>query len=302
MKSKMSFLLILFLFVELVVYFSINKLIESTIEDDIKSHKISFEEKINSLMNYKNEITTGDLGGYGPGEHSIDLEWFEDSNWLQYPDSSRMDKYVRDFLLAYSESYNLLYDLGRYDEIKKMESIYLIILPTSVWSVSHLYKSRDYFEVKNMRPTAWGYKKCNSFEKQFRPTGYEACKDAFEYITKESKYAHSFTDKSASIDAILDLENKYYYIARRESDIEPTYFPRIVYNNYYTVFYTSSVTSSYEIKRKNSFIKKEILDNTLIYFSFVSIGILLVFCIIGYVIFPKEKLVKLDNNVLNNNE
>lgn len=282
------FLLVLFCIIESVAYFFIHRQVEDKIWSEALEYRNELEMEINNLMGYKEAIVTGKLGGYAPDDDPMDLRWFQKNYWLELPDSTYWQAKRKNFVSTYNE-YNLL---GNYTEIKKLEFLCLIVFPTSVWEIKYLQKSGSTLYLQHISPYAWGHKKCSSYEKIFRPTGYESCKIAFEYLLQESeKYAPFFTNESGKIDVILGVENKYYFVKRikdetdniiekmnqqrRQNNEREKYESssrfRYVYNNYYLVFYEEELPKiKYQIYPKEYLIKKNIFNGTLNIFLMVS--------------------------------
>ena len=201
--------------IEMSAYFYIKQQIETSVSNEVRQHYESIDKEINTLMEYKEKITTGKLGGYGPGNSPMNLDWFKGQNWTLYPDSTYFLAWRKHFISSFSEKkYVFSFEKNRdYDIIKKLELLCPIYYPTDVWEIKQLRKVTSFLYVRSISPHAWGYKKCNSYEKQFRPTGYTACKEAFDYLIKEdTEIAETFTEESGKINAILNLSNKYFYI------------------------------------------------------------------------------------------
>lgn len=303
-SSKRSILLILltiFCIIELSSFYYIKQQIESDVWNTVYKYSADINKEINDLMGYKEEIVTGELGYYAPDSTPLDLTWFKNNNYRKFPDSTYTQARMKNFISSFSEN-KLLWPLDKeppYTIIKNTEILYPIIFPSSVWEIKRLYKSGSFLYVQHIVPYAWGYKKCDSYEKQFRPTGYNACQDAFDYLTKESrKYASSFINESGKIDIILNLENKYYYIdfVKDEEDemLERNKFLNYRYgyvHNYYSVvFFEEEVPEvEYKIYAKHSLIKKEILHKTLNVFLITSVVTLLILTIIYWCIKDPRK-------------
>lgn len=313
-------LLILFFVIELGVYFFIVKQVETSVDVEVAQYQVDIEKEINNLMGYKEELTVGKLGGYAPDEAPLDLEWFMYGRWLEYPDSTLRLAGMKNFISSFSDEYTDIFNSinekkkTSNNQIAKLECLYTINWPHSVWEIKHLYKSGSLLYVQSIVPYAWGYKKCASFEKQYRPNGYRACKEAFEFLTKESEdISRSFTDETSKIEAILSLNNKYFDIRRvqkesltTEDDLERqqrTYKEKkkytsysqygYVYDNYSVVFYEKQLPEiEYQIYCKTSLKEKEVFNKTLNDLIIVSVFILLLFVVVGFysVVYNKKKV------------
>lgn len=243
-------------------------------------------------MNYKTSITVGQLGGYSPDEVPFDLWWFEGRHWMEYPDSTKRQAYLKHFILTFSEGYTDRFDNwiknDLYTEIEDLDCLYLIKIPFSVWKIEHLYKGYDSsLCVQQILPYAWGYRKCSSFDKLYRPTGYTACKDVFDYITQKMPvYSKSFTEDDNKIDAILHLQNKYFEIQPIEEEKTTAFcYPEFssIHNYYYTVFYEKRLPETkYQIYYRDFRIKEEISNKIQKIFIPVAIGVLFFITILGW--------------------
>ncbi len=289
------FLLVLFCIIESVAYFYINRQIEDKVWSDAIEYRSELEAEINNLMGYKETIVTGKLGGYGPDNNPLDLRWFQKGHWAELPDSTYWQAKRKNFIATFSESMFSLHS-RHYEMIKQLEILCPIVLPATVWEIKCLQKSGPSFYLQCISPYAWGYNKCSSYERQFRPASYELCKNAFEYLINESdKYAPNFTRESGKIDVILGLENKYYFIKRIESERERdekemNHQRRLnnerekyvsnsnfewVSNRYYSVFCEDEFPVEYQIYPKTYLIEKDISHETLNVFLVVSVFVAL---------------------------
>ena len=290
------FLLVLFCIIELGAYFFINRQVEDNVRSETIEYRNELETEINNLMGYKEAIVTGKLGGYAPDDNPMDLRWFQKDYWVELPDSTYWQAKRKNFIATFSEGW-LSLDNQPYEMIKQLEHLCPIVSPASVWEIKCLQKSGSSFYLQCIYPYAWGYNKCSSYERQFRPTSYELCKGAFEYLTNESdKYAPNFTEESSKIDVILGLENKYYFLTRIESDSEidekemnrqrrlnnerekhvsHSNFERVS-NRYYSVFCEEEFPVEYRIYPKISLIEKDIFHETLNIFLVVSVIVSLI--------------------------
>lgn len=295
-------LVILFIIIEMSAYFLIKEQVEVSIQNEIRQHYIDIESNVNVLMGYNEKITTGKLDGYAPGAVPMDLEWFKGYNWTEYPDSTIWQARNKNFIATYCE--DKLIGTSEYAKIKELECLYTISYFSTVWELECLRKSASSLFLYHIYPYAWGYKKCNAYEKQFRPTGYNACKDVFEYLTEnDERYATYFTNESNKVDAILNLENKYYYIKRIDNDRrimeeEENRQRRMnkereiytssnrfdyIHNYYYGVFCEIEFPEiEYRISPKESYIKKETNNRILNNFLIISTITLLILFIIYY--------------------
>ena len=285
-RILINVLIALFVIVEMGAYFFIEQQVKSDVDNEVQQHYESIDKEINTLMEYKEKITTGKLGEYGPDQTPMNLEWFEGKNWTLYPDSTYPQARMKHFISSFSN--DVLFTVlqtPNHKIMKEMESVYPIYLPGTVWEIEQLYKSASSLYVKHIVPYAWGYKKCKSYEKRFRPTGYAACIDAYEYLTQEdTKISTSFTEGTGKINAILSLSNKYFYIERADRDEFENRQREInsqfgyIHNNYYVVFYEEDYPEvEYKICSKVRTIEKEILNRTLNIFIITTIILLLAF-------------------------
>lgn len=274
--------------IEISAYFYIKQQIETSVSNEVRQHYVSIDKEINTLMEYKERITTGKLGGYGPDDSPMNLDWFKGQNWTLYPDSTYFLAWRKHFIYSFSENKTFEFENNHdYNVIKKLEFLYPIYLPTDVWEIKQLHKVANSLYVQSISPHAWGYKRCNSYERQFRPTGYIACKEAFDYLIKENtEIAEVFTEEFSKINTILNLSNKYFYINRidkgeTETTKENTYtfYSQFGYiqNHYYIVFYEKEFPEvEYRISPKKYLIEKEIFNRTLNTFIIITIPILLI--------------------------
>lgn len=305
-----NILVILFIIIETSAYFLIKEQVGVGIQNEIRQHYLDLEKNINILMGYNDKIITGKLEGYAPDTSPMDLDWFKGRNWTMFPDSTIWQARKKNFIYTFCED-KLIYNNNEYAKIEELEYLYTIAYPGTVWEIECLRKSASSLFLYHIHPYAWGYKKCKTYEKQFRPTGYNACKDAFEYLTKnDEKYATYFTNESNKVDAILNLENKYYYIKRIDNDRkimeeEENRQRRMnrereiysssnrfdyIHNYYYGVFCEIEFPETeYRISPKESYIKNETNNRILNNFLIISTITVLILFIIFYGIKNMQK-------------
>lgn len=269
-KNKIViFLMLLFVVIECCVYKFVNQQVELDIYNKVEQDYANIENNINNLMGYKKKITTGTLGEHIPFYSSVDLEWFENNNFLKYPDSTYNQRTRKVFLYRYA-GYRELFD-----------NFYWVLNPSDIWRIQQLNKLEgSRLEVRTILPYAWGYIRCSYSEKQYRPCDVDALEMPFKFLTKKTEFSPSFADGDNRIDAILNLHTKYFYIERTKEDKEKYLeeIPAIGFNfitsPLHIVFY-SDMYDHYEICSQEHVIKDEIFHGTLRIFLIASVVILL---------------------------
>ncbi len=320
MKKKSMILLAclgLFLLLEYGSFMIINEQVKLEIRSKVQKSKKQIEQDINELMGYKDAITVGKLGGYAPDEYIIDLSWFKSNGWTVLPDSTRVQARMKKFILSYSDivdtpySTNSLGTNSSYEIIKQLDVLYSIWLHSTVWEISHLYKYANTLYLEELRPYAWGYKKVANYEKVYRPTGYEACKNAFEYLTKKDrKYAGCFTEENNKINAILNQKNTYYRfrnIKKATQDDENMERARknerlyyrcdskfsYIHNGYYVVFFEKVVPQrEYVLEEDTELIEKQIFNKTMMIFAIATASALLLIALLVFIVTAIRKRTK----------
>lgn len=302
-KIVYTFLFILFCVIEILLYSFVHKQIKHMIFSEVEQYRTDIEEEINELMGYKNNITVGKLYRNAPEKIKINLKVFNGTFYSKLPDTTYLCVKNKRFISYFSEHYGFPFSVNKnqsHDIITQIDSLYAIEVFNLIWKVTNLEKRGSSLYISNMSPCAWGHKKVHLWEKQFLPTGYVACKNAFEYLINEV-YKDSFTREFGKIDVILGLHNKYFKIDRNLEypkngwDDERKQWCCLsdfvcIHNRYYVVFYEKEPDLEYEICRKNNVIEKEIKYKTLNVFFPLTIVLLLILIVL--IIYLEKQKVK----------
>lgn len=278
------FSVILFFITDLLlIYPSINNYIKNKIYQDVEQQRNSLNDEIDKLMEY-GDITTGEFFGRYSPDLTKDVK--RHNVLQQFMSSDHED--LRNKAYGLSSWINLYPNL--FDE---MESLHLIFFG-GTWKINRLSRdewSSKTFIVECVEPIALGYKKCNSYEKKYRPHPYAASKEAFDYLTsKDNNFSVSYTNKRNIIESILNEKNKYFYINHRATNNDVTGYGYVnAISDYYCAIIYGIKFDYYEIQCDNDLIESEISHNTKIIFSITTISLITLFSLIIYLILKVRK-------------
>ena len=266
----------------LLIYPYINNYIKNKIYQDVEQQGKSLNDEIDKLMEY-GDITTGEFFDRYSPDLTKDVK---KHNVLQQFMSSD-NKSVRDKAYGLSSWINIYPNL--YNEL---ESLHLIFFG-GTWEINRLsrYKrSSSIFIVESVEPIALGYKKCNSYEKIYRPHPYAASKEAFDYlISKDNTFSVSYTNERNKIKSILNERNKYFYIIEQQNNSSLTYGYVNAISDYYCQIIYGIKFDYYEIQCDDDLIESEISQNTKIIFSITTASLIILFSLIIYLIVRVRK-------------
>lgn len=267
----------------LLIYPYINNYIKNKIYQDVEQQEKSLNDKIDKLMEY-GDITTGDFFDRYSPDLTKDVK---KHNVLQQFMSSDNES-VRNKAYGLNWWINLYPNL--YDEL---ESLHLIFFG-GTWEINRLSRkkgSSNTFIVECVEPIALGYKKCNSYEKIYRPHPYAASKEAFDYlISKDNTFSVSYTNERNKIKSILNEKNKYFYInyIATNKNLTDYGYVNAIYDYYCEIIYGIRF-DYYEIQCDNDLIESEISHNTKIIFSITTASLITLFSLIIYLILRVRK-------------
>lgn len=300
MKIRILLLILLFILLYGLSRYLFNLYTDYYFNQKKTELKNDLDAQLNKIFNGSNKIVEAKLGKYYPDTVRIDPFYLKHNDDLYYRSAFLMPEndgfqVRRKYFCMHTE----------YKDIKDLEVIWSISLPTVVWEIKVLEKTEEgYYVQYSLEPIAVGYKKLtNKYEKAFRPSLYDCCKNQFKYITENDEEIKYFYNPS-QINRIVNFQsigNKYYYLSRQRdnewSEEKPKYYRyeddfkkremyetfngiSYIHNYYYKAFYAKTFPDYY-----NFYFNQNAYDSDFSEFNKKGLNIILLSLIIIF-IFP----------------
>jgi len=265
MKVRISLLLLIFLFCSGLSSYLFYLYVDYSFNQQKIIYQKDIETQLDKLFKGTNKIVEAKMGSYAPDTIRLNDSYLPWDNLSYNPSVYSMPESN-----GFEIKRKFLYKSLKYEDIKDLEVLWEILFPEIVWEIVVLEETEfGYYAQYEMKPLAVGYKKLNDrYEKEFRPSLYNCCKGAFNYMVENNEEIKYFYTPSQTnrISKFKWIENKYYHVGRlrdldwtpqkpsyqyyendpkKRSQLEQFESLSCIFNYYSKTFYTKSKTDYY---------------------------------------------------------